>query len=100
MTQRDPPEGWLHFGTMSAPPLAKVHVEFSDEADEAGMPLYERPLGTVIALDDTDEWQIEMLSAILWRELGSFLAHSPHDPDKFWRMAAQGVLSGFIRAVN
>jgi hypothetical protein len=40
MTYREPPEGWSTFGTHI---YRSVPIEFSDEEDEAGMPLWERP---------------------------------------------------------
>lgn len=43
---REPPEGWSTFGTHVYVPGP---LEFSDEEDDAGMPLWERPLRTVTA---------------------------------------------------
>lgn len=39
MTYKEPPEGWFTFGTHVEIPGP---LEFSDETDEAGMPLWER----------------------------------------------------------
>jgi hypothetical protein len=40
VTFKPPPEGWFAFGTHVDTPGP---LEFSDETDEAGMPLWERP---------------------------------------------------------
>lgn len=40
MTDRTPPEGWFHTGTLDP----RTEVEHSDEVDGDGVPLWERPV--------------------------------------------------------
>ena len=42
-TPTTPPDGWFTFGSHAPYPWIE-RLEFSDEVDEAGMPLWERPL--------------------------------------------------------
>ena len=35
----------------------------------------------------------EELIALLYREFGAFLAHSPHNPERFWGQPADAVLA-------
>lgn len=41
---------------------------------------------------DTDE-QVRKLAHVLQREMGSFLAHAPAHPDRFWTIPARAMLA-------
>lgn len=52
MTYLEPPEGWYPFGTHVDTPS---RMEFSQEVDDAGMPIWERPFPTTTSpLRDED----------------------------------------------
>ena len=74
--------------------LSGQYGDFSTPSDEEAEAVLKAALPHILAqVEARVKPSREELIALLYREFGAFLAHSPHNPERFWGQPADAVLA-------